>query len=114
MAATHASKSVAKCVAINMSLMPRHRILVQLPEDVARGIDKLVGSRKRAAFVAEQLRIELKRRQQLAALDAAAGTWKDEDHPELAEGGAAYVEKIRAEDRRLEQERMVRLISTQD
>ncbi len=94
--------------------MPRRRILVHLPEDVADGIDKLVGSRKRAAFVAEQLRYELQRRQQLAALDAAAGTWKDEDHPELAEGGAAYVQKIRAQDRLLEKQRMDHLISSQD
>ncbi len=52
--------------------------------------------------------------QQLAALEAAAGAWKDEDHPELAEGGAAYVEKIRAQDRLLEKQRMDRLISSQD
>ncbi len=93
--------------------MPRRRILVHLPKDVADGIDKLVGSRKRAAFVAEQP-YELQRRQQLAALDAAAGTWKDEDHPELAEGGAAYVQKIRAQDRLLEKQRMDHLISSQD
>jgi metal-responsive CopG/Arc/MetJ family transcriptional regulator len=77
-----------------MTSMPRRRILVQLPDDVAQGIEKLVGPRQRATFVAELLRRELKRRQQLAALNAAAGTWKDEDHPELAEGGAAYVEKL--------------------
>jgi hypothetical protein len=94
--------------------MPRRRILVQLPQDVADGIDKLVGSRKRAAFVAEQLRHELQRRQQLAALDAAAGSWKEEGHPELAQGGAAYIEKIRNQDRLLEKQRMDHFISSQD
>jgi hypothetical protein len=60
------------------------------------------------------LSYELQMHQQLAALEAAAGAWKDEDHPELAEGGAAYVEKIRAQDRLLEKQRMDRLISSQD
>lgn len=98
---------------MNMTTVPRHRIFVQLPEDIVSGIDQLVGARKRGAFVVEQLRRELKRRQQIAALNAAADTWKDEDHPELAEGGAAYVEKLRAEDRRSDAERIEQLISNQ-
>lgn len=104
---------VANCVAMNMTTMARHRILVQLPEDIAAGIDKLVGIRNRAPFVAEQLRRELKRREQLAAFDATAGLWKDEDHPELAEGGAAFVEQLRAEDRALDEERLAKLIANQ-
>ncbi len=37
-------------------------------------------------------------------LRASAGAWKMVDHPELAEGGAAYVDRIRAEpDERFEE-----------
>ena len=31
------------------------------------------------------------------ALKLSAGIWKDADHPELAQGSAAYVEQIRSE-----------------
>lgn len=35
---------------------------------------------------------------QRQALREAAGCWKDDNHPELAEGAAAYVARIRQED----------------
>lgn len=57
------------------------------PEDLLESIDKLVGKRKRSKFVVEAARKELKRIQFLQALQEAAGAWKDEDHPELAEKG---------------------------
>ena len=31
------------------------------------------------------------------ALKLSSGAWNPENHPELADGGAAYVEKIRSE-----------------
>lgn len=31
------------------------------------------------------------------AIDAGAGAWKDEDHPELKEGTAKWVRKLRQE-----------------
>lgn len=43
---------------------------------------------------------ELTRRRQLAALDAVAGAWKDEDHPELKQGAAKWVRKLRRENER--------------
>ena len=64
---------------------------------------------KRSAFITELARRELRRREQQEALRAAAGAWKDKDHPELAEGSAAWVRQIRAEAeerfRRIEQHR---------
>ena len=41
---------------------------------------------------------KLMRLRQLKALEAAAGSWKDEDHPELKDGAAKWVEKLRAQD----------------
>jgi hypothetical protein len=38
-----------------------------------------------------------KRDKQRLALKLSAGAWKLEDHPELAEGAAAYIDKIRSE-----------------
>jgi len=40
---------------------------------------------------------EAKRKKQLQALKLSAGAWRTEDHPELAEGGAAYIDKVRSE-----------------
>jgi Arc/MetJ-type ribon-helix-helix transcriptional regulator len=85
------------------------RTRVTLPEDVVAGIDKLVGKRGRSAFLAEVAREEIQRRQQREALKAAAGSWKDKDHPELKGGSAARVRKLRAESevryRRIQQHR---------
>ena len=40
---------------------------------------------------------ELMRRRQIKALDEAVGAWKDKDHPELKQGAAKWVKKLRSE-----------------
>lgn len=57
------------------------------PEDLLVAIDRLVGKRKRSKFVVEATRKELKRIQFLQALQEAAGSWRDEEHPELVKKG---------------------------
>ena len=76
------------------TLIKKSRVV--LPEDVVAGIDRLVGKRGRSAFLAEVAREEIQRRRQREALQAAAGCWKDKDHPELKGGSAAWVRKLRA------------------
>jgi hypothetical protein len=39
---------------------------------------------------------EIKIQQQRNALRVAKGAWKEKDHPELAQGAAAWVRQIRA------------------
>ncbi|HXP88766.1 MAG TPA: hypothetical protein VN841_28855 [Bryobacteraceae bacterium] len=81
--------------------MPKNltrRAHVILPVDVVADIDKLVGKRGRSAFLTELAQREIKLRRQREALREAAGSWKDEDHPELAQGAAAWVRQIRALD----------------
>jgi hypothetical protein len=90
--------------------MRHQRTLVAIPPQVAAGIDRIAGHRNRTEFIVEVLEQEILRREQLAALEQAAGKWKDEDHPELAEGGAAYVTRIRQED----EERFDRLVASRD
>jgi hypothetical protein len=70
---------------------------VILPVEVVADVDKLVGKRGRSAFLAEVARDEIQRRQQRSALRDAMGAWKDEDHPELKDGAAAWVCQMRAE-----------------
>jgi hypothetical protein len=73
------------------------RAHVILPLEIIADIDKLVGKRGRSAFLAEVAREEIQRRKQRNALRAAKGAWKDEDHPELKDGAAAWVNQMRAE-----------------
>jgi hypothetical protein len=40
------------------------------------------------------------RLRQIEALKAAAGAWKDKDHPELKQGSAKWVRKLRQESER--------------
>jgi Arc/MetJ-type ribon-helix-helix transcriptional regulator len=76
------------------------RTHVVLSEQLVRDIDTLVGSRQRSSFLTEAAEKELMRRRQIAALKAAAGAWKDKDHPELKQGSAAWVQKLRQETER--------------
>ena len=64
------------------------RMNILLPAGVARDLRDYVPPRKRARFVAEAVERELRRVRLEAALEASAGAWRDEDHPELADGPA--------------------------
>jgi len=74
------------------------RTHVVLPADLVTQIDALVGKRKRSRFLADLASREVKRLRLLKALKRAAGSWKDEDHPELKNGAAAWIEQLRQED----------------
>ena len=74
------------------------RTHIVIPEPLAAGIDSLVGKRGRSAFLVAAAEEELVRLRQLRALDAAVGSWKDEDHPELLQGSAEWVSSMRRED----------------
>jgi Arc/MetJ-type ribon-helix-helix transcriptional regulator len=80
--------------------MNTRRTHIVIPEDLAREIDTLVGRRSRSGFFAEAARKELKRRRMIIALERAAGSWRDRDHPELRKGAARWVANLRKEDER--------------
>jgi len=83
--------------------MDTKRAHVVIPQQLVRDIDALVGKRRRSSFLAEAAEKELLRRRQIEALEAAAGAWKDKDHPELKQGSSIWVRNLRREsDRRLQ------------
>ena len=84
------------CHTVSVPKNLNRRAHVILPVDVVADIDKLVGKRGRSAFLAELAQREIKLRRQREALRDAAGAWKDEDHPELAHGAAAWISRIRS------------------
>jgi hypothetical protein len=74
------------------------RTHIVIPEHLAARIDGIVGKRGRSKFLAEAAEKELMRLRQLRALEAVAGSWKDQDHPELKGGAAKWVERLRRQD----------------
>ncbi len=77
--------------------MSTKRAHVVLPEDLVAEIDKIAGARGRSAFLAELARREIKRRQLAEFFKRKGPVWKDADHPELKDGAAAWVRKLRQE-----------------
>jgi Arc/MetJ-type ribon-helix-helix transcriptional regulator len=86
--------------------LPRKRAHVFLPEDLLAEVDALVGPRGRSAFLTEVVRDAVNRRRLLQILSDPEPIWKDEDHPELAEGSEAWVRKLREEDERVRREKL--------
>jgi Arc/MetJ-type ribon-helix-helix transcriptional regulator len=81
--------------------MATTRTHVVLPDDLLKRIDALVGKRGRSSFLAEIADKEVKRRNLIAFLSTPGQVWKDEDHPELKHGAAAWVRKTRQDDEKL-------------
>ena len=79
--------------------------VIKIPEELARELDRLAGAehKPRTVYAIDALWRDVQRARQREALKLSAGIWKDADHPELAQGSAAYVEQIRSEpDQRFE------------
>jgi hypothetical protein len=77
--------------------MGTQRAHIVLPQELIEEIDAVVGPRGRSAFLVETARAEIRRRRLLAFLESDKIYWKDEDHPELADGTDAWVRKLRSE-----------------
>ncbi len=81
--------------------MSIRRTHIVIPEPLVSEIDRLVGKRGRSAFLAQAAEKELRRLEQIRALEKMVGAWKDKDHPELRGGAARWVKQLRkASDRR--------------
>ena len=77
--------------------MKTKRAHILLPQDLVREIDAIVGPRGRSAFLVETAREAVRRRKLLRFLESEVPAWADSDHPELAEGAAAWVRGLRQE-----------------
>lgn len=76
------------------------RTHILIPADLLREIDAIVGPRGRSAFLLETAREEVRRRKLLRFLESEGPAWREQDHPELQEGSASWVRKLRAESER--------------
>jgi hypothetical protein len=73
--------------------------VIRIPGELARELDRLAGGghRARTAYAVDVLWRDVRRNKQREALKLSGGAWNPADHPELALGAAAYIDKIRAE-----------------
>jgi len=73
--------------------------VIKIPEDLAHELDLLARAERkpRTPYVVDLLWRDVRRNKQLQALKLSSGAWNPDHHPELAQGGAAYVEKLRSE-----------------
>jgi hypothetical protein len=75
------------------------RTHVVLEDKLVKDIDRLVGTRRRSSFLAAAAEEKLMRLRQLKALDQLVA-WKDKEHPELQQGAARWVRRLRRETER--------------
>ena len=80
--------------------MSNRRTHIVIPEPLVSEIDRLVGKRGRSEFLTNAAEKELRRLQQIKALEGMAGVWKNKDHPELTVGAARWVKELRRESER--------------
>lgn len=73
------------------------RAHILLPADLAKDIDAIAGHRGRSAFLVKTAEEAVRRAKLLQILESDQPIWKDEDHPELAQGSASWVRRIRRE-----------------
>ncbi|HXP86682.1 MAG TPA: hypothetical protein VN841_18270 [Bryobacteraceae bacterium] len=73
--------------------------VIKIPEELARELDLLAQAEhtRRTPYAVDLLWRDVRRNKQRQALKLSAGAWNPDHHPELARGGADYVEKIRSE-----------------
>jgi hypothetical protein len=88
-------------VIITLSSRPQEPMqsVIKIPPELAHELDLLAQAehRRRTPYVVDLLWRDVRRNKQRQALKLSAGAWNPDRHPELAEGGAVYVEKIRSE-----------------
>jgi hypothetical protein len=73
--------------------------ILNIPDELALELDRLADAQKkpRTDYAIDVLWREVRRNRQRQALRISSGSWNLSEHPELTEGGAAYVERIRSE-----------------
>jgi len=73
------------------------RINVTFPTDLLALLDSVVPSRERNRFIVEATERSLRRERLRQALEASAGAWSDEDHPDLMTAGDVdrYIRRLR-------------------
>lgn len=68
---------------INTPKIEAQKLTISLPGKLAERFKARVPRRRRSEFIAQLLENQLAIEEQLNALDETAGSWADENHPEM-------------------------------
>jgi hypothetical protein len=70
---------------------------VTIPNDVLNMLDQYVSPRQRSSFIVEAIKEHFERLTDLDVFEQTAGSWKEEDHPDLRtpEDIDRYIAEIR-------------------
>ncbi len=73
--------------------------VIKIPKELAQELDRLASAehKPRTTYVVDILWRDVRRNKQREALRFSSGAWNSDAHPELAQGGAACVDRIRSE-----------------
>jgi hypothetical protein len=85
------------------------RAHVVLPAELVNEIDELVGPRGRSAFLVEIATEAIKRRKLKAFLQRKEPAWTDENHPDIADMGAAAWVRAQRDEKSDRQRRLEKL-----
>lgn len=74
------------------------KITVTLPTSLLARLDELIPARQRSSFITRAIQEQLALLEQIEAIDAAAGAWRDADYPEFGDEAAidAWLDNLRA------------------
>lgn len=75
-------------MAIQVSDTSKQKITVTIPATLLNRLDERISKRQRSEFIVQAIEARLALDEQVAVLDETAGTWTDENHPELLDGEA--------------------------
>jgi hypothetical protein len=70
-----------------------------LPKELLEEVDRFAGERGRSRYVAEALRVQLRRDRLREVVEQTAGAWKDNPLWKTSEDVVEWVRALRAEDR---------------
>ena len=70
-----------------------------LPKELLEDVDRFAGERGRSRYVAEALRVQLRRDRLREVVEQTAGAWKDNPLWKTSEDVVEWVRALRAEDR---------------
>ena len=96
-AAAHLTRADSPWHNLYVHMNSTQRAHIIIPADLLREIDEIVGPRGRSAFLLETAREEVRRRKLLRFLEKQDPVWHARDHPDLKQGSAAWVRRLRSE-----------------
>lgn len=89
--------------------MDNRRTHIVVPAKLLQAIDGFVGKRGRSAFFADLAEREIRRLKIKKFLQQHPGPWwNPKEHPELKNGAAAWVRKMRREDEQIRSKKLRR------